>query len=404
MAQFNGPNPVTSGLRYLIDNNNQRSYTGPPLQNLAQVIVPVSTSGPSIEYVTGSTSVMIPNLGQTNSAFVNGYNSNPSSYCCMQQFFFNINNANVPCSGSTTYTYAIVYKNTSGYTHPNYMYRYEFTSGGSYVTEAGVFDAAKQISLGDGWFWAWNTFTTQATTAQIVFRSFYYQYNVSDIFYMARVMVVPGDFTQLNPRFWPALGTTKTSTQVFNDPLGTNITTTSNLTYASNGTFSFNGSTNSLIIPTINLGNGNLPWTVSAWVNTTTNASSLGSGSVLSNQSGGPVYSMLGVNSGKIVYWTYQNNAWAQKLGVGTTVNDGIWHQLTWVNNPNNTMAMYVDGVLDSNVADSTSGNNNPVDMIGGSWNARFAGSIYVIQIYNTALTASQVSQNFNAYRGRYGV
>jgi hypothetical protein len=65
---------------------------------------------------------------------------------------------------------------------------------------------------------------------------------------------------------------------------------------------------------------------------------------------------------------------------------------------------VYVDGVLDSNVANSTSGNNNPVDTIGNSWNAKFAGSIPAIQVYNVALTAEQVALNFNAYRGRYGV
>jgi hypothetical protein len=113
---------------------------------------------------------------------------------------------------------------------------------------------------------------------------------------------------------------------------------------------------------------------------------------------------MMGVNSGKIVYWTYQNNAWAQKLGVGKTVNDGVWHLLTWVNYSNYTMDMYVDGVLDSNVTNSTSGNQNPVDRVGGSWNGFFPGSIDALSIYNKALTAGEVRQNFNAQRGRFGV
>jgi hypothetical protein len=196
----------------------------------------------------------------------------------------------------------------------------------------------------------------------------------------------------------------RSSTNSLLDVTGSRTITINSLTYASNNTFSFNGSTDFLTIPTINLGNGNLPWTVSAWVKTTTDATGLGQGSILSNLSGGPVYSALCVNSGKIAYWTYQNSAWAQKLGVGTTVNDNNWHLLTWVNNSNSTMAMYVDGVLDSNVANSTSGNNNPVDTIGNSWNAKFAGSIPAIQVYNVALTAEQVALNFAAFRGKYGV
>jgi hypothetical protein len=200
----------------------------------------------------------------------------------------------------------------------------------------------------------------------------------------------------------PFVNGTRSNTQALLDLTGGRIITANSLTYASNNTFSFNGSTDFLTTPTISLGNGNLPWTVSAWVKTTTDATGLGQGSILSNLSGGPVYSAMCVNSGKIAYWTYQNSAWAQKLGVGTTVNDNNWHLLTWVNNSNSTMAMYVDGVLDSNVANSTSGNNNPVDTIGNSWNAKFAGSISSVQVYNVALTAEQVALNFAAYRGRY--
>jgi hypothetical protein len=178
----------------------------------------------------------------------------------------------------------------------------------------------------------------------------------------------------------------------------------SSLTYNADGTFSFNGSSNYITIQNTTLGNGNIPWTVSAWMKTTTTANTLGNGSILSNSSGGPVYSMMGVNSGKIVYWTYQNSAWTQKLGVGKTVNDGNWHMLTWVNYNNNTMDMYVDGLLDSNVPNSTSGNNNPVDRIGGSWNALFAGSISTLSRYDRALSAAEVQQNFQALRGRYGI
>ena len=202
----------------------------------------------------------------------------------------------------------------------------------------------------------------------------------------------------------PFMAGTRSNTQAILDLTKQKTITASSLTYASNGTFSFNGSGDHLAITNTTLGNGNIPWTVSAWVKTTTNASTLGHGSVLSNQSGGPVYSMMGVNSGKIVYWTYQSGAWAQKLGTGTTVNDGNWHLLTWVNYSNYTMDMYVDGMLDSSVADSTSGNQNPVDRIGGSWTGFFSGSISALSIYDNALSAQQVLQNFTAQRGRYGV
>jgi hypothetical protein len=172
------------------------------------------------------------------------------------------------------------------------------------------------------------------------------------------------------------------------------------------GYWSFDGTNDRILLDNSNysfsLGNGDSNWTVNAWVRTTTTANALGAGSVLSNSSGGPVYSMMGVNSGKIVYWTYQNDAWSQKLG-STTVNDGNWHMLTWVNFSNTTMAMYVDGVLDTNVANSTSGNNNPIDVIGGSWAAFFQGDIAMIQVYQgKAFNPSEVNQNFSAHISRF--
>lgn len=205
-----------------------------------------------------------------------------------------------------------------------------------------------------------------------------------------------------NPRSYSGSGTTwvdvsgnKTPSTLVNGP-----------TYTSTGGayFTFDGVDDYGTVENTQLGNGNIAWTCSAWVRTTTTVNALGNGSVLSNASGGPVYSMMGVNAGKIAYWTYQNAAWAQKLGVAT-VNDNVWHMLTWVNYTNFTMDMYVDGVLDSNVANSTSGNNNPIDRLGGSWNSSFSGQISQISIYyNVALTAAQISQNFTAMRRRYGV
>jgi hypothetical protein len=169
----------------------------------------------------------------------------------------------------------------------------------------------------------------------------------------------------------------------------------------SEGGILFDGSNDYCSISNITMGNGNIPWTISAWVKTSTTVNALGAGSVISNSSGGPVYSMLGVNAGKIVYWTYQNNAWAQKLG-SATVNDNVWRMLTWVNNDNYTMSMYVDGVLDASVANSTSGNNNPLDRIGGSWAGFFSGNIAILKRYTQALTSTMVSREFTTTRGRF--
>jgi hypothetical protein len=168
---------------------------------------------------------------------------------------------------------------------------------------------------------------------------------------------------------------------------------------SNNGNWEFDGVNDKITLATsIPVGNGTSPWAISAWVKTTTEDSGNGKGSVISNNASGPVYSNMGVNDGKIVYWVYQNTTlWTQYLGT-TTVNDGEWHQLTWVNNSGATMDMYVDGVFDTNISNSLTTNAyNYLNVIGGSWTGFFDGNIANLQIYNTSLTADEVSQNYTA-------
>lgn len=409
MSLSNSPSIVTNGLVFSYDMYNPKSYRSPPIKNVLSGINPRGQgSSSTYQFSNGTENVYIPNLGFIpNCAYMDMYNdyNGGSGNCCPSPYGYG---DGLTVSGSTVYTYAIVYKSVNGYTHPNYMYHYEFTSGGSYLTEYGVFYSngsySGQVrSLGDDWYWASAKFTTNASAGYVNTGSWMYEYGRYNRFYVAKAMLVPGDYTNLHPRFWPALNTTVSNTQALLDLTNQNTITATSLTYASDGTFSFDGSSNYITIPNTTLGNGNIPWTYSCWMKTTTATNSLGQGSIISNSSGGPVYSMMGVNNGKIVYWTYQGG-WVQKLGTGKTVNDGNWHMLTWVNYSNYTMDMYVDGLLDSNVANSTSGNNNPVDRIGGSWAGYFPGSISAVSRYNIALSPSDIFRNFTAQRGIYNV
>lgn len=156
----------------------------------------------------------------------------------------------------------------------------------------------------------------------------------------------------------------------------------------------------------ITLGDGNSPWTVNAWIRTTTTANGLGAGPILTNSSGGPVYSMLGVNDGRMVYWVYPSNINNWKSFNGTiTVTDGNWHLLTWVQNTGYSMNMYVDGILDSTVSPTNAGNNNPVDRIGGSFAGEyFNGDIGEVQINTKAFDSADVIQQYTSTKLRYQI
>lgn len=389
----------------MLDSNNIKSYTGPAMTNIATEISPrgISDNGSTYRFFSGTDTDYIPSMGNVTYSYVDMYNdyNGGSGNCCPSPFGYG---QGLTVTGSTLYTYGILYRSANRYTNPNLMYHYEY-NGGTYLTEFGVHNAGyswQETDLGNGWYWSRAKFTSQPTANIFYTGSWMYQYATWNRWEVAKILISPGDWTNLHPKYWPAVGTTRSSTGIVYDLTSNKTITANSLTYANDGTFSFNGSSDYLSMTNTTLGNGNLPWTVSAWVKTTTTTNSLGQGSVLSNSSGGPVYSMMGVNNGKIVYWTY-HSGWYQSLG-NITVNDGNWHMLTWVNYANYTMDMYVDGILDVNVSNSTSGNNNPVDRIGGSWAGYFPGSISAMQIYNQALTAPEVKQNFNATRGRYGL
>lgn len=98
-----------------------------------------------------------------------------------------------------------------------------------------------------------------------------------------------------------------------------------------------------------------------------------------------------------------------------TNLCDGIWHNAVFVRSVAlDTLYLYVDGVLITSATDTTTGamSNNQNVWIGlsaftgssptGSYPVN--GQIGQSLIYNTALTAQQVAQNFRAMRAVYGV
>jgi hypothetical protein len=368
MSAFGGPNIQPNGLAFYYDmTNRQKSFIGSPTTNL----IPNPNSGVNV------TSTDVPIDVQDK---IPGYFSASSGY--------NVIDWAVTSTAATGVTFtSSVYMRSPGEVSTFLMYIFTGTGpdGGWYGPLSGSLTSSWQRYAA-----TFSGYTGTITTMRI------YRVNSLGTIEIAAPQLEVGSFAT------PFVTGTRSNTQAIRDLTNNNTITATSLTYASDGTFSFNGS-NFITIPNTTLGNGTTPWTVSAWVKTTTTTNDLGNGSVMSNSSGGPVYSMMGVNSGRIVYWTYQSSAWAQKLGV-RTVNDNNWHMLTWINYDNNTMDMYVDGTLDANVANSTSGNNNPVDRIGGSWSAQFVGSIASVSRYTRALTATEVRQNFNAVRTRYGV
>jgi hypothetical protein len=139
-------------------------------------------------------------------------------------------------------------------------------------------------------------------------------------------------------------------------------------------------------------------WTCSFWFRTTTNTTY---NPFLSHMGSGPVYCLMGTTGTTLTYYHY-NGGWFFKNGT-TNILDNVWHQAVFVN-AGNTMIIYLDGVVERSSFDSTvSGGNNFVNGFGGSWAGNFTGNLTNFMYYNTNLSATQVLQNYNAQKFRFG-
>lgn len=139
-------------------------------------------------------------------------------------------------------------------------------------------------------------------------------------------------------------------------------------------------------------------WTCSFWFRTTTNTTY---NPFLSHMGSGPVYCLMGTTGTTLTYYHY-NGGWLFKNAT-TNVLDNVWHQAVFVNTAN-TMIIYLDGVVEKSSFSSTIDNaSNLVNGFGGSWAGNFTGNLTNFMYYNTNLSATQVLQNYNAQKFRFG-
>lgn len=93
----------------------------------------------------------------------------------------------------------------------------------------------------------------------------------------------------------------------------------------------------------------------------------------------------------------------------GGSVTFGRWHNTTFTFSSGGSLSAYFDGNFISNVSIPTVTITPSRIGIIKSVNANFypnpmSGSISSVHLYNRVLTRQEVSQNFNALRGRFGV
>lgn len=93
-------------------------------------------------------------------------------------------------------------------------------------------------------------------------------------------------------------------------------------------------------------------------------------------------------------------------LNSGTTPSTNTWYNLVGTYDGSN-MKIYVNGVEDGTKSESNSLATNSNSLILGGWTGAaddFNGKASCMKLYNRALSASEVLQNYNALKGRFGL
>ena len=117
-----------------------------------------------------------------------------------------------------------------------------------------------------------------------------------------------------------------------------------------------------------------------------------------------------GVSGENHAFWTYgtnklnagHNTIWNQVVG-STSLSANVWYcgAVTFSNVTG--WKLYLNGVLDGSNSNTTTFNNNGELRLGAFANANcFTGRIALALVYNRALSATEILQNYNATKGRY--
>jgi hypothetical protein len=114
-------------------------------------------------------------------------------------------------------------------------------------------------------------------------------------------------------------------------------------------------------------------------------------------------------NSGDInqYYFAYYSSVIGSfYITTNFTLTQNVWQNITVVKNEGNVI-VYINNSVSSNDNFPNSGVGNNKLLRIGNWvsnNRNWNGNISTTQIYNRALSASEVLQNYNATKGRFGL
>jgi hypothetical protein len=210
-----------------------------------------------------------------------------------------------------------------------------------------------------------------------------------------------------NPKSYPGSGTTWTDLS----GNGNNGTLVNGVGYSGDnlGSLSFDGVNDYIDFGSdIIISPDNQGWTAEYWFNTSS-ASTLQSLNSAENDEFNANW--LSIYQSKLAVWNRNPGYW--KFG-STIIQSNTWYQAVFVCDAGGTnYRYYINGVAEGGdhvnnvwVAIYSSLETRYVGRyeFSGSYSRYFVGKIPIVKMYNRALTAQEIQQNFNATRSRFSI
>ncbi len=197
---------------------------------------------------------------------------------------------------------------------------------------------------------------------------------------------------ELNSHATPFVNGTRSSTQGLLDLTNRNTINLSNVSFDANAQITFDGTNDYVDCGNLSISAGKI--TVNAWVKL--DAFTSPASHIVDSALNGWHLSVL--SNGIPYFWngiTYHTT--------GTPLILNTWYMLTGVQST--TLDIYVNGVLANSIASDVNVTSNNVWI--GAWQSGtrpFNGKILNTQIYNRALNASEILQNYNATKSRFNL
>jgi hypothetical protein len=377
MSAFAGPSTVTSGLVFDYDmSNTQKSWKGAATTNLVDPSwASWATDG------SGQGSIGTRTITDTYECTIVDSTANTRQSIYITSGI----------SASTVYTFSVQYKKLYG--TPTLRFQIQAYNGGTYLSTMS-FATTAQLGITNisDWQTAQIALTTPASTNRILWfmqdGDDYTTYTHS--FSLKNVQCEQQSFAT------PFVVGTRSTTQAIVDLTGKNTLTTGSLTYESGGEFSFNGSSNYMDVTGSGFTSGMTGYTFNHW-----SRRDVESRMPLCSRSG-PLFYQYGDNSW---YYTHGGVAGEYYYPHAVSIPVGTWGFYSIVYNGSN-VSIYRNGILEGSQATTGTAdwsNGLKIGMYTGA-GYYYQGKIGSVKFYNRALTAAEVSQEFNALRGRYGL